>query len=460
MSTTQPLYPVSSVFLTYQGNVKLGNNNVSYPIIYDTGSCGFWVDGFGANNSTSIRISNTTASRIVYQDGTVVEGKIVTDSVSLGNITVSKLDFESATNVQPNRGLVNGVLGLCRANFADGKSFLYVATLKQKLFTFSISADTRTASISLGSLDVSNFVGPVAWIPVNPSSATWDTTVVGLSSSDGAVNWAGSLNARFDTGSSMLSLPAELASKVNAMYSFTKLQGASVYTGSCPSHFPDYLRLSFAGVSLDIKTASLVYGNGVTCYSAITDSIGNDMVVGNSVLRNYYTIFNGGNNTVGFATAKFSSSDSQSSPSPTPIGSPDDSSRKVKIIVGALMGCLLLVILLVALWAYLRRLRKRKNADIDTETAPEMKRVGFAPFDYDVDEQDHLPYEEEEDENGQDHGIPKDQFWDFNEGPLRRLSVKDVQNENLSSRDPFGTDEDELEEEEELEDKDSFPTEE
>ena len=388
-STEQPLYPVSNVFLAYNGYINVGTNNTEYLVLFDTGSCQLWIDHYDGSNSTKFTLTNTVAPRLNYMDGTIVDGVFVSDTVRIGNITLETLQFENAVSISPGFSpSLRGVVGLCH-NFVGSKSPLNfvdeaynAGKLTEKMFAFAIAADTRTASLTLGGYDRVKYENRLAWIPVSQTSNYWEAPLTNIITSTGEINWSGKIRAVFDTGSSMLVLPPSLAKSVNEVLGFTKMQGSAVYTGPCPGNLAEFIKITVSSVLMNIKTRTLVYGNGKVCYSSIMDGNNGDLaVIGNSVLRNYYTVFNGMNHTVGIATLNGSLTVKQDDPNKDDTTTSASSPATIASIIIVL---LLLVATSIGFYIYKRRRNQKQwddenvdqsedSADIDDSSSREIR---------------------------------------------------------------------------------------
>lgn len=380
------LYPVHNVFLAYRGSLTIQNS--TYPVLFDTTSCLSWVKNENSNKTEYV------APRLVYPDGTVVDGYYANDTIKIENFTISNFIYESATIVTPDSSANKGVLGLCHlsplpsttTNRATRSKFQFSSFLddlvrnsyiSEKIFAFSISNDTQLADISFGATNSTKYTGNVAWIPVNPLSRQWEANIASITSSDAKYQWNSNgtiqMSVTFDTSSSMMVLPPAMSRRLNSLFSFSRLSGSGVYGGNCPSQMPDTIRFSFpktntTTVSLNVQTKVLIYGDGIRCFSAIMDGQTVDkMIFGNALLRNYYTIFNGNNHSIGFASLSttFDSNQKLNDPPKTKTGN-----NNKYITAGVVVGSIIvaIVVIIVLLWKNKRKVRKERKEKIKEMT--------------------------------------------------------------------------------------------
>ena len=363
----------------------------TYNVIFDTGSCYSWINL--SNTTLSSAVTSTTPLRFTYPDGSYVEGKTALDKLSIGNFTSPRFSFLSVNTVVPDTG-IDGSIALCRAGSGTSSSTSAItkgfssvlddmlATIKQRILAFSISLDGKNATLTLGNTVPDKYKQPIAWLPLaNDGGWTADMNAISSVDSNNVVPiWSGSLKANFDIASSMIVLPSLISSNINtALFGFSKNSTSSLYYGPCPKSVPANMRFSFSTIALNIQTRSLLFGSGDTCFSSIIDApasaANGTAIIGNSILRNFYTVFSGINNTMGFAslnsplapsnTVDTNSSVVDSSPVSTPIATPADGKKKTVIVVaslGALAGWSLLLCLLVFLWKKHQKNQKKETS--------------------------------------------------------------------------------------------------
>lgn len=309
--TVENLVPLENVFLLFKGKILLGSSNKESSVIFDTGSCQMWVKDYDTASSTLFSTRNEKAPVLSYLDKTRVEGIFVQDSVAIGNVTIPNLKFEIAKNISlqsDGSDTTFGIIGLCHQSNSNTENFVDSAFrlgyISEKIASFSISKNADSAIVSFGSVDTTKFNGNMAWIPVDTSSIYWQTNLVSAISNDNSLTWNGNIKAVFDTGTSLLILPKDLSMAINNLFKFTlqSVQSSNLYYGKCPLNYPETIQLSFSGTSLTIFSRNLLYGDGTTCFSSVVDGDANVAIIGNGILRNFYTAFNYNNHSVGFAT--------------------------------------------------------------------------------------------------------------------------------------------------------------
>lgn len=256
-----------------------------------------------------------------------VKGEMVKDKVCLstehGEMKCSMLAIVAAKSmsdlpfrVLPNDGIVG--LGMDGVSLSPQFSFLKHFLVDRlggrnvaQQFGLFLGGSTG-GEIAFGGYDAKRVESPIVWVPVtNPEQGFWQMEILavrlGNQTLDVCNNAEGGCRGIVDTGASQLSVPAIMASPLEEVLR-TSLIGASGRDGSTD------LQLVFDGATVTIPAASYAGGPGCLNNPAacrpmlarhhIADPIGRGVfVLGDSVLRPYYTVFDLQAKRIGFGTA-------------------------------------------------------------------------------------------------------------------------------------------------------------
>jgi len=312
--------------VVYVGTVSIGTPPQSFKVVYDTGSSNLWIpsstctttscqgkDIYSHTVSTTYK-ANGQSLAITYGTGNV-SGFLSQDVVTLGGISISGQVFGEATSLssffanQP----FDGILGLGYAGIAvDGVTPVFDNLINNNVLASNIfsvylnsNAGSSTSVLVLGGVDSRYYKGSVFYSPVLP---TFQNNVFGY--------YAVSLNgiyvngqelsgcsktspcvALVDTGTTGLSGPVtginNIANALGQLTSCNQLAG-----------YPP-IQISLGGVTLVVPPQAYVIPTGAnSCQLGLqAGAKGSYWILGDVVLRNYYTIFDRQNNQVGFAGA-------------------------------------------------------------------------------------------------------------------------------------------------------------
>lgn len=333
---------------SYSGQITLGTPPQTFQVILDTGSSDLWVvttsctsctsdeTPFDASKSSSYAASNSQLT-INYGSGSV-KGTVAEDTVSCGGFTVPKQEFLAATTIVANL-LAPGVSGIMGLGFQTLSSLqvspfwqtLYSSNmLAEPLFGFylerwdtssTVISEASGGSFTLGGTNTSLYTGDIEYINL-PSGSTpsyWlqqvsTVTVQGktiqISSSQGL--------AAIDTGTTLIGAPTSIVSEI-----WSAVPGAEALTGqyagmyAFPCTTTVTASISFGGTNWPISSNDMNLGEvsinsagTPMCVGGIFDigsTIGTgsgvpSWIVGDTFLKNVYTVFRANPASVGFAT--------------------------------------------------------------------------------------------------------------------------------------------------------------
>ncbi|KAF8930621.1 hypothetical protein BGZ52_000891 [Haplosporangium bisporale] len=327
----------------YVASVGIGSPATQYDLIVDTGSSNTWV---GANKpyvktSTSQQTSNSVSEGGIQGSGGF-SGTEYTDQVTLASgLVVSGQSIGVASTVKGFKD-VDGILGLGPVDLTvgtlspDTKST--IPTVVDNLFTQGTisehvcsiyfepitdsSGTQENGQITFGGTDSSKYTGSITFAPItetSPANNYWgidasfsygrgETTI--LSTNAGIV----------DSGTTLLLLATD------AFNAFQKATGGvkdsatgllsitSEQLGSMKSLF-----VTISGVEYELTPNALIWprslnsaigGSAGSIYLIVSDNGSNsgsglDFILGLKFMERFYTVFDTGNQRVGFATTPF-----------------------------------------------------------------------------------------------------------------------------------------------------------
>ena len=299
----------------------------------DTGSSNLWVPStrcssiacylhrrYDASASSSYH-ENGTEFKIQYGTG-ALEGVISNDELHLGDLVIKSQDFAEST-VEPGFtfavGRFDGILGLGYDTIAVQHvtppfyNLINNNLLAEPLFGVWLGSTdgAEGGEITFGGVDKNHFTGKITWAPV-VRKGYWEVVLEEVLF-DGKPIELTSNRAAIDTGSSLIALPKAEAETINSRLGGKK-NWSGQYVIDCASraNLPD-VAFKFAGVLYSLSafeyTLEMAGFNGgePSCVSGFMglDGLpeGFPWIVGDVFLRKFYTVYDMGNNRVGFAKA-------------------------------------------------------------------------------------------------------------------------------------------------------------
>lgn len=312
--------------LEWAGTITIGTPGQSFLIDFDTGSADLWVPSSSctssgcsphkkytaSSSSTSVKKSGTFS--IEYGDGSTASGPIYTDTVTVAGLSAAAQYFSAVTSESSSFASdpEDGILGLAFSSISSIGQPTLIETLysegKISAPTFAFRLATSGSELYLGGTDSAKYTGTIGYASLT-SKTYWLTT--GSSSVGSTVGYSGAMI--IDSGTTIIVGPtssvAKWWSKVpNYAACSTSVCGTTgYYTYLCAS--PPTVTFTLGGKVFTIPSADFNLGTadsaGTRCVGAIVGTSGvpdNAWIVGDTLMKQTYTVFDETNSRVGFAT--------------------------------------------------------------------------------------------------------------------------------------------------------------
>jgi len=313
----------------YFAEIKIGTPPQSFKVVMDTGSSNLWVPGAKCRSpacwlhktyksaSSSTYKANGTTFAIAYGSGSLT-GVLNTDDISIGDIKIKGQSFgESVT--EPGLAFVaghfDGILGLGFPEISvEGvvppfNNMMDQGLVEENVFAFWLNRDLTSGGpggeITFGGLDPAHYVGKIHYTPLT-AETYWQFTV------DSVGVFGQSLSTKFeaiaDSGTSLLAGPKEIIDKIQILIG-AKPFAAGEYLVDCSKmdSMPD-VTFTISGKEFSLSPQDYVLQLQGQCLSGfmgldLPGDLGPQWILGDIFMGKYYTVFDYGNQQVGFATA-------------------------------------------------------------------------------------------------------------------------------------------------------------
>jgi len=310
---------------SYIGNITIGTPPVEFRMVFDTGSSNLWVvsstcQSQGCTGKTayshaksSTYVANGQALSIQYGTGSM-NGILDQDVVTIGGLSVPNQVFGEATSLAAFFAGENldGILGLAYVGLAQDN----VVPVLDNLFAqgtissiFSVYLDSTPgdskSTLILGGIDSRFYTGTMQYVSILPYQGTADylyytiqlnaITILGTE-----VSGCSNANPCFpivDTGSSAMVVPTTVFNNINAQIGTINSNCAGI------ANMPT-LTISLVGVTLTLPPSTYVVQTSPGfCQTGFQDSgDATTWIFGDTVIRQYYTVFDRAQTRIGFAT--------------------------------------------------------------------------------------------------------------------------------------------------------------
>lgn len=315
-------------------DISIGTPAQKFPIDPDTGSADLWVvdqscqaTNCGPNSrgkyrrqasSTYSPIDSAPKFDLQYNIGDV-SGSYARETVTLAGVTVKKQTIGLANQTSPDwrDDLASGVLGLGFRPITSNNQRPFIQNLasqgglRKKVISFAFgryaSGTEGKSELMLGGSNLSLFKGKISYYNLS-RVAYWQTGFKKFASgsSDGVQN----IDGIFDTGTSLICAPSDLAAQFwkGVPNSYASSDG-SLYYFPCSQKIDAKLTMPDGRV-FKLNEKDLSYGKSTRdpskCVGAVTvANTPGQIIFGLSFLKNAYSVFDFGNNRIGFSEYSF-----------------------------------------------------------------------------------------------------------------------------------------------------------
>lgn len=310
----------------YYGTVMLGTPAVSFSVIYDTGSSNLWVPSAKAtaivgktlydSDASSTYAKNGTDFNIQYGSGPVA-GFLSYDTVKLSSsLGVENYEFAEITDVSGlglayGMGKFDGILGLGWDSIAvDGIPPLFSTLVSKGLvdepvFSFYLgNANGEDGELLIGGVDKEKYLGELQYVPLIAEDY-WRVELTSVDY-DGQSLFTEPQKAIIDSGTSLLAGPTDGVDALAKSLGAWKVMGK--YVTSCNADLGD-VTFTLGGKPFVVKGKDLLIpALGPICLVSILPldvpaPNGPLWIMGDTFMRQYYTVFDYAGKQVAFAPA-------------------------------------------------------------------------------------------------------------------------------------------------------------
>ena len=314
----------------YFGSITMGSPPQSFTVIFDTGSSNLWVPKVGCthcgypffgkkhkyDHATSESYKEDGAAfEIMYGSGSVSgywskEEVTIADDIAIDNQRFAEISDAGGLGLAYSFGKFDGILGLGFTSISiDNTPTVFENAIRQNkvdqpVFAFYLG-DNGPGELTFGGYDPSKFEGELEFVKLD-AATYWQIAMDAVTA--GSYNQKGKITAIVDSGTSLLVGPkSEVAKLANAMGATPNMMGE--YTIDC--HLVNDLHdlvFTIGGKDYTIPGKAAVIQAQGTCLFAVMGMDfpegGPQWILGDVFMREYYTVFNYVDETIGFAPIK------------------------------------------------------------------------------------------------------------------------------------------------------------
>ncbi|KAL8971119.1 MAG: hypothetical protein Q9197_003441 [Variospora fuerteventurae] len=314
----------------YFSEIAIGTPPQTFNVILDTGSSNLWVPSKDCNSiacflhttydssSSSTFKKNGSEFEIRYGSGSL-SGYVSQDNVQIGDLKIKKQDFAEATS-EPGLafafGRFDGIMGLGFDTISVNKivppfySMIAQDLLDEPVFAFYLSDTNKEgdeSEVIFGGINKNHYTGTLTKIPLR-RKAYWEVDLDSVSYGDESAELEDT-GVILDTGTSLIALPTTLAELLNSEIGAKKGFNGQ-YSIDCAKR-AELKDVSFTltGHKFTITPYDYILDIQGSCISSffgmdVPAPAGPLVILGDSFLRKWYSVYDLGNSSIGLAAAK------------------------------------------------------------------------------------------------------------------------------------------------------------
>ncbi|KAL4078971.1 aspartic peptidase domain-containing protein, partial [Scleroderma yunnanense] len=324
---------------SYYGSLAIGTPPVAFDVILDTGSADLWVADTSCTSSCDkVAVFEAASSstfknlsqpfQIVYGSGQA-SGSLAQDVVQMAGFSISNQVFAAVDQV--TNGLltspVSGLLGLAWQSIAVSGAPPFWETLAStgawtdQLMSFQLTRFMNASNVkteepggtfTMGFVNSSLYTGQIDYQSLSTTPSYWLLTISSMTVQGNSITipTGSSAYAAIDTGTTLVGGPSSAIQNI-----YAQIPGSAAGTGSWQGYY-SYpcstevnVAISFGGPSWSVSPADfqLTQISSSQCIGAFfvlstgTSGNGPSWVVGDTFLKNVYSVFRYNPAAVGFA---------------------------------------------------------------------------------------------------------------------------------------------------------------
>ncbi|KAL1020847.1 hypothetical protein UPYG_G00005510 [Umbra pygmaea] len=307
--------------LSYYGVISIGTPPQSFKVIFDTGSSNLWVPSVNCTSAACqnhARFNPGTSSTFTWAKESVsiqygtgsMTGQLGYDTVSVGNISVTNQIFgasQTEATFMTNMD-ADGILGLAFPDISSSSAtpvfdnMMTMGLVNQDLFAIYLSGTSGNSVVSFGVIESNFYTGQIHWTPLS-SESYWQIKMTSVTIQGKTAACQGGCQAIIDTGTSLIVGPDSDINNINSLIGATTDQYGDAMV-DC-KNIPNMPAVTFTlnGYAFTIPASAYILQTDNTCITGFGTGSPDLWILGDVFIRQFYTVFNRQNNTVGLAQA-------------------------------------------------------------------------------------------------------------------------------------------------------------
>ncbi|KAK2501819.1 hypothetical protein MC885_010231 [Smutsia gigantea] len=329
---TEVYEPMAYLDASYFGEISIGTPPQNFLVLFDTGSSNLWVPSvycqseactthsrFNPSQSSTFS-TNSQSFSLQYGSGSLT-GFFGYDTLTVQDIQVPNQEFGLSEN-EPGTNFVyakfDGIMGMAYPSLAVGRAttalqgMLQEGALNSPVFSFYLSnqqSSQNGGELIFGGVDTNLYTGQIYWAPVT-QELYWQIGIEEfLIGGQASGLCSQGCQAIVDTGTSLLTVPQQYMSALLQATGAQQDQYGQFFVDCSSIQNLPTLTFIINGVQFPLPPSFYILNNNGYCTVGVEPTYlpsqnGQPLwILGDVFLRAYYSVYDMGNNRVGFATA-------------------------------------------------------------------------------------------------------------------------------------------------------------
>jgi len=323
----------------YYGPITIGTPPQTFQVVFDTGSSNLWIPSSKCpitvvacdkhtkyhSGSSSTYVANGESFNITYGSGSMT-GFLSQDTLHMAGLSILKQIFTEATNL-PGIAFIaskfDGILGMAFQSISVDNvippfyNIIAQGLVSAKLFSFYLNRDPNGATggeLLLGGTNPNYYTGDITYVPL-ANQTYWEFKMDDIQVGTKSTGYCPSTgcHAIADTGTSLLAGPTDQVKALNLrLGAISIVNGEAVVDCKLIPIMPN-VNIVLAGKAFTLTPKDYVLQvtsqNETECISGffgidLPSEVGPLWILGDVFIGTFYTVFDFGNNQVGFAQTK------------------------------------------------------------------------------------------------------------------------------------------------------------
>ncbi|KAI8067483.1 aspartic peptidase domain-containing protein [Gongronella butleri] len=315
------------VDVEYIGTIGIGTPPTSFSVDFDTGSSDIWVPAIDCNtcaNHTRFNYTDSSTFTMLngswslrYGDGSGVQGYTATDNILIQNSTVTNftigLVFSESTDFARDKYL-DGIFGLAfpPLSYTDIPNTFVETMYAQGQIQEPVlgvwlgkTSDGGAGEVKFGGVNKDHYSGEIEYLNLT-EKRYWQVAFNGIKINNRTFKSTQMSQAIIDTGTTLTILPPNLSKEFHASIPGAQYSDGYGWRVPCNTTSTETVGFLLGNATFTVNVTDMIRERSSAkesnlCYSGVAQADSPLIIMGDTFLKNFYSVYDYGNARVGLA---------------------------------------------------------------------------------------------------------------------------------------------------------------